>query len=75
MAPKSSDELPAAKLTDLLTTIDSGSFIAPSGPMAWGTVEISYASEGLEPKVSIRVPVLWDKRARSTELLAMSRRS
>jgi len=49
--------LPSAKLTDLVTTVDSEVFAAPTGPMAWGTVEISYTSEGLEPKVTIRVPV------------------
>lgn len=46
-----------AKLTDLVTTIDSEIFAAPSGPMAWGTVELCYTCEGLEPKVTIKVPV------------------
>jgi hypothetical protein len=50
-------KLPSAKITDLVTTVDSGVFVAPTGPMAWGTVEICYTSEGLEPKVTIKVPV------------------
>ena len=57
MAPKPVGEITAANLTDLVTTIDSGTFISPSGPMSWGTVDICYASEGLEPKVIIKVPV------------------
>ena len=50
-------KLPSAKITDLVTTVDSAVFAAPAGPMAWGTVEICYSSEGLEPKVIIKVPV------------------
>ena len=53
MAPK----LPDAKLIDLVTTIDSEVFTSQSGPMAWGTIEVCYISEGYEPKVTIKVPV------------------
>jgi len=53
MAPK----LPDAKLTDLVTTVDSEVFASPAGPMAWATVDICYTAEGLEPKVTIKVPV------------------
>jgi hypothetical protein len=48
---------PYAKIVDLVTTLDTEVVQSGSGPVVWGTVDISYASEGLEPRVSIRVPV------------------
>jgi hypothetical protein len=45
------------KITDLVTTLDSEIVQSASGPMAWGAVEIFYASEGLEPRLTIKVPV------------------
>lgn len=53
MAPK----IPAAKITDLVTTVESGTVQTSGGPMVWGAVDILYASEGLEPRVTIRVAV------------------
>jgi hypothetical protein len=50
-------KLPRAKITDLITTVDIEVFTSPAGPMVWGAVEISYASEGLRPQVTIKVPV------------------
>lgn len=48
---------PAARLTDLVTTIDSEITPSSAGPVVWATVDLCYASDGLEPRVSIRVPV------------------
>ena len=45
------------KITELMTTVDNAVFQTSTGPMAWGTVEIFYLSDGLEPQVTIRVPV------------------
>ncbi len=50
-------KLPRAKITDLATTVETEIFRSPAGPMVWGSVDISYASEGVEPRVTIRVPV------------------
>ncbi len=50
-------KLPDAQLTDLVTTIGSEVYGSPSGSMNWATVDICYSSEGLEPKVTIKVPV------------------
>jgi hypothetical protein len=47
----------AVKITELVTTVDSTVFQTATGPMAWGTVEIFYVSDGLEPQVTVRVPV------------------
>ena len=49
--------IPNAKITDLVTTVDTTVVESSAGPRLWATVEICYASEGLEPRVSIRVPV------------------
>jgi hypothetical protein len=53
MAPK----LPTAKIADLVTTVDNEVFSSSAGPVVWGTVEISYTSQGLKPLVVIKVPV------------------
>jgi hypothetical protein len=53
MAPR----LPNAKLVDLVTTLDTEVLQSDSGPVVWGTVDLTYASEGMEPRVSIKVPV------------------
>jgi hypothetical protein len=45
------------RIIDLATTVDSEVAQTPAGPMAWGSVEITYSLEGLEPRVTIRVPV------------------
>ena len=50
-------KLPRSKITDLVTTVDAEVFSSRAGPMVWGAVEIFYASEGLEPRVTIKVPV------------------
>ena len=50
-------KLPSSKITDLVTTVDTETFETPNGPMVWGVVDICYNSEGLEPRITIRVPV------------------
>ena len=47
----------SVKITELMTTVDNTVFQTSTGPMAWGTVEIFYISDGLEPQVTVRVPV------------------
>ncbi|MDB6111901.1 MAG: hypothetical protein JWR69_3651 [Pedosphaera sp.] len=70
--------LPSAKIVDLVTTLDTAVIQSASGPMVWGTVDISYASEGLEPRVSIKVPVpAFDSQSdeqRRTETLRRARK-
>jgi hypothetical protein len=50
-------KLPRSRITDLTTRVECEVFAGPGGPMVWGTVDICYASEGVEPHVTIRVPV------------------
>jgi hypothetical protein len=50
-------KMPRAKITDLITTVDSEIFASPAGPMVWGAIEIAYISEGLRPQIIIKVPV------------------
>jgi len=45
------------KITDLVTTVETEIVQSQNGPVVWGAVEICYSAEGLEPRVSIRVPV------------------
>jgi hypothetical protein len=47
----------SVKITELMTTVDNTVFQTSTGPMTWGTVEIFYVCDGLEPQVMIRVPV------------------
>jgi hypothetical protein len=49
--------IPRSKITDLVTTVDVEVFNSPVGPMVWGTVEISYVSDGLRPQIIIKVPI------------------
>ena len=46
-----------SKITDLMTTVDSTVFETPTGPMVWGAVDICYHVGGLEPRVTIKVPI------------------
>lgn len=48
---------PAAKLVDLVTTVESEIIPSPAGPVVWATVDLCYASDGMDPRVSIKVPV------------------
>lgn len=50
---------PNAKITDLVVTIEPGPIETPLGPVAWANVDIHYASGGVEPSLTIRVPVSW----------------
>jgi len=50
-------KLTRSKIIDLVTTIDCEVVTSALGPMVWGTVEIRYTSEGIEPLVTIKVPV------------------
>jgi hypothetical protein len=45
------------KITELMTRVDDTVFQTSTGPMAWGTVEIFYVSDGLEPQVTVKVPI------------------
>ena len=50
-------KLPRSKIIDLTTSVDCQVLASAAGPMVWGTVEIKYAFDGVEPQVTIRVPV------------------
>jgi hypothetical protein len=71
-------KLPTAKMIDLVTTVDTEVVHSATGPMVWGSVEIYYASDGLEPKVTIKIPIpAFDTQSdeqRRTETLRRARK-
>jgi hypothetical protein len=54
-------KLPAAKIVDLVTQLESEPVTTAAGPVLWANVEILYTSESLTPRVSIRVPLPWSE--------------
>lgn len=44
-------------IIDLVTSVESEVFQTDAGPMVWGAVEITYSCDGIEPRVSLRVPI------------------
>ena len=52
-------KLPNAKITDLVVKVETGPVATPLGLITWASVEIRYLSGGVEPSVTIRVPVSW----------------
>lgn len=52
-------KLSTAKVTDLTTTLDAVPVETATGPVVWATVRITYLADGLEPSVTLCVPVEW----------------
>lgn len=49
--------LAAPQIVDLVTTVETEVFQSSAGPTVWGSVEISYKSGDVEPRVTKRVAV------------------
>jgi hypothetical protein len=48
-----------AKITDFETCFDVAPVASAEGPVIWAEVRIDYVLAGLQPSVTIRVPVAW----------------
>ena len=52
-------QMKAAKIVDFETSFDAAPVATAEGEMIWAEVRILYTASGLNPAVSIRVPVAW----------------
>jgi hypothetical protein len=57
----------SVKIVDFETNFDAAPVITQNGEIIWGEVRIVYTVSGIEPTVTIRVPVPWEANQTSEQ--------